>query len=66
MTPDMPVNEVTASLFWLAFMLRLFWLGVPLSVLGPWCHGHPTPHPVGISMVLTSSSLMNETWAPSL
>jgi transposase-like protein len=42
LTPDMPLSEVSARLFWVAFMLRLFWLGVPLTVLGQWCHVHPT------------------------
>ena len=42
LSPNVPVSEVTVSLFWIAFMLRLFWLGVPLNVLGQWCHVHPT------------------------
>ncbi len=42
MTPDMPLSEVSLSLFWVAFMMRLFWCGVPLSVLGQWCHVHPS------------------------
>ncbi|MCP4402971.1 MAG: hypothetical protein GY801_37415 [bacterium] len=42
LTPDLPVGDMSQSLFWLAFMMRLFWLGVPLTVLGPWCHVHPT------------------------
>jgi len=42
LTPDMPLSEVSLSLFWIAFMMRLFWLGTPLSVLGQWCHVHPT------------------------
>jgi transposase-like protein len=41
-TPDVPLSEVTVSLFWIAFVMRLFWQGVPLSVLGQWCHVHPT------------------------
>lgn len=42
LTPDVPLSEVSLSLFWIAFVLRLFWLGLPLSVLGQWCHVHPT------------------------
>jgi len=42
LTPDVPVSEVTSSLFWIAFVMRLFWLGVTLRVLGQWCHVHPT------------------------
>jgi transposase-like protein len=42
LTPDVPLCEVTVSLFWIAFVMRLFWLGVPLRVLGQWCHVHPT------------------------
>ena len=42
LTPDMPLSGVSLSLFWMAFMMRLFWLGTPLSVLGQWCHVHPT------------------------
>ncbi|MBD3299297.1 MAG: hypothetical protein GF341_11620 [candidate division Zixibacteria bacterium] len=42
LTPDMPLSEVSLSLFWSAFMMRLCWLGTPLSVLGQWCHVHPT------------------------
>jgi transposase-like protein len=41
-TPDVPLSEVSLSLFWIAFMMRLFWLGAPLTVLGQWCHVHPT------------------------
>jgi transposase-like protein len=41
-TPDVPLSEVSLSLFWRAFMLRLFWGGLPLRVLGQWCHVHPT------------------------
>lgn len=42
LTPDVPLSEVSLSLFWIAFMMRLFWLGAPLTVLGQWCHVHPT------------------------
>ena len=42
LTPDVPLREVTTSVFWIAFLMRLFVLGVPLSVLGQWCHVHPT------------------------
>jgi len=42
LTPDMPLSEVSLSLFWVAFMMRLFWCGVPLRVLGQWCHVHPS------------------------
>ncbi len=42
LTPDVPLQEVTASLFWIAWMMRLFVLGVPLAVLGQWCHVHPS------------------------
>ena len=42
LTPDVPLGEVSTSLFWIAFMMRLFWLGTPLTVLGQWCHVHPT------------------------
>ena len=42
LTPDLPLSEVTVSLFWIAFVMRLFWLGVSLNVLGQWCHVHPT------------------------
>lgn len=42
LTPDVPLSEVNVSLFWIAFVMRLFWLGVPLRVLGQWCHVHPT------------------------
>jgi transposase-like protein len=42
LTPDVPLSDVTASLFWIAFMMRLFWFGIPLSVLGQWAHVHPT------------------------
>jgi transposase-like protein len=42
LSPDMPLSEVSLSLFWVAFMMRLFWCGVPLSVLGQWCHVHPS------------------------
>jgi hypothetical protein len=42
LTPDVPLSNVTASLFWIAFVLRLFWRGIPLSVLGQWAHVHPT------------------------
>ncbi len=42
LTPGVPLSEVSLSLFWIAFMMRLFWLGIPLSVLGQWCHVHPT------------------------
>jgi len=42
LTPDVPVGEVTTSLFWIAWMMRLFVLGVPLAVLGQWCHVHPS------------------------
>jgi transposase-like protein len=42
LTPDVPLREVNVSLFWIAFVMRLFWLGVPLRVLGQWCHVHPT------------------------
>ena len=41
-TPDVPLNEVSHSLFWIAFLMRLFWCGLSLSVLGQWCHVHPT------------------------
>jgi len=41
-SPDLPLSEVSLSLFWVAFMMRLFWCGVPLSVLGQWCHAHPS------------------------
>ncbi len=41
-TPDMPLSEVSLSLFWVAFMMRLCWCGVSLSVLGQWCHVHPS------------------------
>jgi len=41
-TPDVPLGDISLSLFWIAFMMRLFWLGVPLTVLGQWCHVHPT------------------------
>ena len=42
LTPDAPLGDVSLSLFWIAFMMRLFWLGAPLTVLGHWCHVHPT------------------------
>jgi len=42
LTPDLPLREVTTSLFWIAWMMRLFVLGVPLAVLGQWCHVHPS------------------------
>ena len=42
LTPGVPLSEVSVSLFWIAFVMRLFWLGLPLSVLGQWCHVHPT------------------------
>ena len=42
LTPDVALKEVGFSLFWIALMLRLFWLGVPLRVLGQWFHVHPT------------------------
>jgi transposase-like protein len=42
LTPGVPFRAVPLSLFWIAFMMRLFWLGIPLSVLGQWCHVHPT------------------------
>jgi transposase-like protein len=42
LTPDVPLSEVTVSLFWIAFMIRLFWGGIPLSTLAQWCHVHPT------------------------
>jgi transposase-like protein len=42
LTPDVPLGEVSTSLFWIVFMMRLFWLGTPLTVLGQWCHVHPT------------------------
>jgi transposase-like protein len=41
-TPDMPLGDMSVSLFWIAFMMRLFWLGIPLTVLGQWGHVHPT------------------------
>jgi transposase-like protein len=41
-TPDVPISEGSLSLFWIAFMLRRFWGGLPLRVSGPWCHVHPT------------------------
>jgi transposase-like protein len=41
-TPDMPLGGISQSLFWITFMMRLFWLGVPLTVLGQWGHVHPT------------------------
>ena len=31
LTPGVPLNEVTVSLLWIAFVMRLLWLGVPLS-----------------------------------
>jgi hypothetical protein len=34
LTPDVPMNEVTVSLFWLVFVMRLLFHGVPLRVLG--------------------------------
>ncbi|MCP4398230.1 MAG: DDE-type integrase/transposase/recombinase [bacterium] len=42
LTPDVPLGDVSLSLFWIACMMRLFWLGAPLTVLGQWCHVHPT------------------------
>jgi transposase-like protein len=42
LTPDVPIGEVAVSLFWLVFVMRLFFHGVPLSVLGQWCQVHPT------------------------
>ena len=42
LTPDVPVGDGAGSLFWVVFMLRLFFHGVPISVLGQWCHVHPT------------------------
>ena len=42
LTPDVPMSEVSVSLFWLVFLLRLFFHGVPLRVLAQWCHVHPT------------------------
>lgn len=54
-TPDVPLSEVSLSLFWIAFMLRLFWGGLPLRVLGQWCHVHPTTvlrWIVGLSLAL--------------
>ncbi len=54
-TPDVPLSEVSLSLFWIAFMLRLLWCGLPLSVLGQWCHVHPTTvlrWIVGLSLAL--------------
>ncbi len=42
LTPDIPLREVTTSLFWIAWMMRLCVLGVPLAVLGQWCHVHPS------------------------
>lgn len=39
-TPEVPIGEVALSLFWIAFMFRLFWLGIPLRVLAHWCHVH--------------------------
>jgi hypothetical protein len=41
-TPDVPMGEIALSLFWLAFMFRLFYSGVPLRDLAQWCHVHPT------------------------
>jgi hypothetical protein len=54
-TPDVPLSEVSLSLCWIAFMLRLFWCGLPLSVVGQWCHVHPTTvlrWIVGLSLAL--------------
>ena len=42
LTPDIPVGEVSVSVFWLVFLMRLFVLGVPLRVLAQWCHVHPS------------------------
>lgn len=42
LTPGVPLIEVSLSLFWIAFVMRLFWCGLPLRVLGQWCHVHPT------------------------
>ncbi len=32
LTPDAPLGDVSLSLFWMAFMMRLCWLGAPLTV----------------------------------
>jgi transposase-like protein len=42
LTPDVPVSEVAVSVFWLVFMLRLLFHGVPLRVLAQWCRVPPT------------------------
>jgi transposase-like protein len=42
LTPDLPVGEVSMSVFWLVFLMRLFALGTPLRVLAQWCHVHPS------------------------
>ena len=42
LTPDVPVGEVSVSVFWLVFLMRLFALGTPLRVLAQWCHVHPS------------------------
>jgi transposase-like protein len=42
LTPDVPMSEVSVSVFWVVFMLRLFFHGVPLRVLAQGCHVHPT------------------------
>ena len=41
-SPQAAVSEIDKLLKWIAFLMALYYHGVPLSVLGQWCSAHKT------------------------
>ena len=41
-SPQAAVSEIDKTLKWIAFLMALYYHGVPLSVLGQWCSVHKT------------------------
>ena len=41
-SPQAAVSEIDKPLKWIAFLMALYYHGVPLSVLGQWCSVHKT------------------------